>query len=245
MALSGQRATASLRGPIERVSAAEAVLRSIRHDIESGEYEIGAKLPSEADLASRYGVSRPVVREALHSCATLGMTETKTGRGTFVIATAANTGLQLGRYSARDLFEARPHIEVPAAALAAERRTEADLQVLREAHAAMSNLTADGDGRRAREWVALDAAFHTAIARASGNAIFESVIVEIRDAMAAQSEILTIAARRQEPSDAEHTRILRAIEDGDAEAARQAMSWHLRAVADAVETVVHGQSEVQ
>ena len=155
MALSGRRATASHRGPIERVSAAEAVLRSIRHDIESGEYEVGAKLPSETELASRYGVSRPVVREALHSCATLGMTETKTGRGTFVIATAANTGLRLGRYSARDLFEARPHIEVPAAALAAERRTEADLQVLRETHAAMSNLTADGDGRRAREWVCL------------------------------------------------------------------------------------------
>ena len=73
MALSG-RTTANHRGPIERVSAAEAVLRSIRHDIESGVYEIGAKLPSEAALASRYGVSRPVVREALHSCATLGMT---------------------------------------------------------------------------------------------------------------------------------------------------------------------------
>lgn len=53
--------------------------------------------------------------------------ETKTGSGTFVIASAPETGLHIGDYSSQDLHEARPHIEVPAAELAATRRTEANL----------------------------------------------------------------------------------------------------------------------
>ena len=63
-----------------------------------------------------------MVREALRSCTALGLTVTKTGRGTFVVANRAAEDLDLGLFSARGLTEARPHIEVPAAELAAERR---------------------------------------------------------------------------------------------------------------------------
>ena len=69
-----------------RLSASEAVLADLRAAIEKGELEVGARLPSEAAMAGRYGVSRSVVREALRSCETLGLTKTHTGRGTFVIA---------------------------------------------------------------------------------------------------------------------------------------------------------------
>ena len=81
--------------------------------------------PWEAELAARYGVSRSVVREALRSCAALGLTQTHTGKGTFVVSARSTGDLVLGRYSARDLTEARPHVEVPAAGLAAlGRRVE-------------------------------------------------------------------------------------------------------------------------
>lgn len=234
------RQAADYREPVVRVSAAEAVLRVIRKDIESGLYEVGGRLPSEARLAERYGVSRPVVREALLACATLGLTETKTGRGTFVIAAQPDTALRLGQYSTQELFEARPHIEVPAAALAAERRTDDDLRILRSTLAAMTALTRTPGGGDSKEWVALDAAFHTAIARAGRNKVFEKMLGEIRDAMAQQSEILFILSPRQHVSDQEHALIFDAIANRDTAAAREYMTKHLDAVAEAV-TIVTDQ----
>ncbi|NKX54901.1 FadR/GntR family transcriptional regulator [Arthrobacter mobilis] len=210
--------------PIARVSAAEAVFSSLRQAIEDGRLAVGTRLSSEAALAQQFGVSRSVVREALRSCASLGLTETRTGKGTFVIADRVGGDLTLGQYSARELTEARPHIEVPAAGLAARRRSEDDLQHLRDIVDSMSR----EDDPEA--WVALDAAFHAAIARFSGNRVFEKVVADIRDAMANQSETLNMVAGRQQDSDAEHREILAAIETGSAAQASEAMRRHLEAV---------------
>lgn len=218
--------------PLPRLSAAEAVFNALRADIESGKVPVGAKLGSEAALAQQYGVSRSVVREALRSCTALGLTVTKTGKGTFVVATQVANDLVLGSYSARDLTEARPHIEVPAAGLAAQRRSGEELETLRDIAAAMA---AEDDPQ---VWVSLDSSFHAAIARASGNKVFESVVADIRDAMAHQSETLNIVADRQLASDLEHQRILQAIETGDAAAARAAMGEHLSAVGDALDSIL-------
>jgi GntR family transcriptional repressor for pyruvate dehydrogenase complex len=218
--------------PLARVSAAEAVFNALRSDIENGALEVGAKLSSEAALAQRYGVSRSVVREALRSCNALGLTVTRTGRGTFVLANHVAKDLVLGGYSALDLTEARPHIEVPAAGLAAERRTPDELEALRDIVAAMA---AEDDPEA---WVALDSGFHVAIARASHNQVFEDVVSNIRDALAHQSETLNMVTDRQHASDREHQQILAAVEAGDAEEARAAMSRHLHAVGAALDSIL-------
>src|SRR5690625_7641232 len=80
---------------LSRTSAAVEVFNSIRQGIESGEIPIGSKLGSEASLAASFGVSRSVIREALRSSASLGLTKTETGRGTF----------EIGRASCRDRGE--------------------------------------------------------------------------------------------------------------------------------------------
>jgi GntR family transcriptional regulator, transcriptional repressor for pyruvate dehydrogenase complex len=209
---------------IVRVSAAEAVFSSLRKAIEDGRLPVGTRLSSEAVLAQQYGVSRSVVREALRSSASLGLTETRTGRGTFVVADCVGGDLALGQYSARELTEARPHIEVPAAGLAAQRRSEEELQLLLDIVAAM------GSEDDPEAWVALDATFHAAIARISGNRVFEKVVADIRDAMANQSETLNMGAGRQADSDVEHRKIVAAIEAGSAEEASEAMRRHLAAV---------------
>jgi len=219
--------------PLARLSAAEAVFNVLRADIESGKLEVGAKLSAEATLAQQYGVSRSVVREALRSCNALGLTMTKTGRGTFVVANRVAKDLVLGQYSALDLTEARPHIEVPAAGLAAERRTPEDLEILR---GIMASMTAETDPEA---WVALDSSFHAAIARASGNKVFESVVADIRDALAHQSETLNMVADRQYASDVEHRLILDAIEGGSAADASAAMAEHLRAVGEALDSILN------
>jgi DNA-binding FadR family transcriptional regulator len=209
------------------------VFNAIRQDIESGRLEVGGKLNSEAILSQQYGVSRSVIREALRSCTALGLTVTKTGKGTFVVANKVANDLTLGQYSARDLTEARPHIEVPAAGLAAERRSDEELETLRHIVAAMATETDP------ESWVALDSSFHAAIARASGNKVFASVVADIRGALAHQSETLNMVADRQHASDIEHQHILAAIEAGSAEESRAAMAHHLHAVGVALESILN------
>jgi GntR family transcriptional regulator, transcriptional repressor for pyruvate dehydrogenase complex len=229
----GDQQSGASTSPLARLSAAEAVFNAIRGDIQSGALAVGAKLSSEAALASQYGVSRSVIREALRSCTALGLTVTKTGRGTFVVADQVANDLVLGQFSARDLTEARPHIEVPAAGLAAERRTPEDLEILR---GMMASMAAETDPEA---WVALDSSFHAAIARASGNKVFESVVADIRDALAHQSETLNMVADRQHASDVEHRLILDAIEAGSAADASAAMGEHLRAVGEALDSILN------
>lgn len=154
---------------LSRTSAAEEVFNSIRQGIESGEIPIGSKLGSEASLAASFGVSRSVIREALRSSATLGLTKTETGRGTFVISATPANDLVLGNYSSTDIHEARPHIEVPAAGLAALRRTTDDLKKLQDI---MEQMEAEDDHVA---WVELDTESHATIASASKNSVFTKI----------------------------------------------------------------------
>ncbi len=218
--------------PIDRTSASEAVFVSLRSAIEAGDLPVGAKLSSEAALGARFGVSRSVIREALRSCAALGLTRTETGRGTFVIAEQATADLVLGSFSSTDLLEARPHIEGPVARLAAERRTSADLERLESLMEAMR--TEDDAGA----WVELDTTFHLAIAGAGGNGVFIKVIADIRDAMGRQSETVNLVSGRRRASEAEHQQIVAAIEARDPTAAESAMQHHLGAVHGAVDHLV-------
>lgn len=214
--------------PVERFSAAEAVFKDLLAQIQEGRLAVGEKLPSEAALAQGYGVSRSVIREALRSCAALGLTVSRTGKGTFVVSQRVAEDLALGAYSARDLHEARPHIEVPAAGLAARRRTEEDVRFLQDVVAAMA---AEDDPQA---WVELDTSFHAAVARISHNRVFEKVIADIREALFHQSETLNVVAARQKRSDEEHLRIVHAIRDGAADEAEAAMQDHLAAVRGAL-----------
>ena len=211
-----------------RVGAAEAVLTDLRTDIESGELPVGTKLPAEAALAARYGVSRSVVREALRSSTALGLTETHTGKGTFVIADRAKSDLTFGTYSASELREARPHIEVPAAGLAALRRTDEQLARLRDL---VDSMDAETDPAA---WVRLDATFHLTISEASGNKVFAAVFGEIRDALRQQSTAINTLPQRQQTSGIEHRAIVDAIAGGSYEAAANAMADHLRIVDDSL-----------
>lgn len=219
--------------PLTRLSAAEAVFKTLRAEIESGFLALGTKLESEAALSQRYSVSRSVIREALRSCTALGLTVTKTGKGTFVVANKVANDLTLGQYSARDLTEARPHIEIPAAGLAAERRTAEEVETL---HQIVAQMATEND---LEAWVSLDASFHATIAIASGNKVFAKVVTDIREAMAHQSETLNMVADRQHASDLEHQLIVAAIESGSAEESRAAMAQHLDAVGLALDSILN------
>jgi GntR family transcriptional repressor for pyruvate dehydrogenase complex len=149
-------------------------------------------------------------------------------RGRFVIGDRVRSEPVFGRYTVQALREARPHIEVPAAGLAALRRTDEQLERLR---ALVSGMDVVNDPS---EWVRLDGEFHLCIAQSSGNVVFASVVDDIREALSEQSKMLNTVPLRKEASGVEHRAIVAAIAEGSSERASAAMAQHLQIVEDAV-----------
>ncbi|MCX4878715.1 MULTISPECIES: FadR/GntR family transcriptional regulator [unclassified Streptomyces] len=205
----------------------EAVLGHLRAAIERGEYAVGDKLPSEAELCRTLEVSRPVLREALRALQTMGLTVSRTGKGTFVVANTVEDPT-FGDYAASDLLEVRRHVEIPVAGYAAVRRTSEDLDHLSHLLERMERET------DTTSWVALDTLFHLAVAQAAQNPVFRRVIEEIRDALARQSAFLNELGGRREQSNREHRAIVEALMDGSELDAADAMAHHL----DRVETTL-------
>jgi GntR family transcriptional regulator, transcriptional repressor for pyruvate dehydrogenase complex len=210
--------------PVAQRSAAGAVRSQLIALIEANELPVGERLPSEAELAASFAVSRSVIREALHSLNALGLTKSYAGRGTFVAATHAQSQLLIGRYEPWHLNEVRLALEVPSARNAAVRRVDEDLTELLSLANKFSETT-DADERSQ-----VDADFHTAIASASGNPLFARLVTDLRAVLRDQARQVAAAPGRQAQAAREHMEIYEAIAAGDADAAGQAMERHLGAV---------------
>jgi GntR family transcriptional regulator, transcriptional repressor for pyruvate dehydrogenase complex len=211
---------------IERASAPDAVREQILELIHSGQLEVGAKLPSEQELARSFGVSRPVVREGLGQLRSIGVIESRSGSGSFVkSARIAPQGLLLaGGYSSDELHEIRSEIEVPGAALAAARRTEEQLSLLTEI------VERHRHQPDAKDWVADDLAFHVTLAEASRNSLRVRFVTELREL---QSELSLTMARIKGGLGApveEHAAIVEAVRRRDEDGAAAAMLAHLEGI---------------
>jgi DNA-binding FadR family transcriptional regulator len=160
-----------------------------------------------------------------------------TGSGTYVLNASPASELNYGGYSARDLIEARPFIEVPAAGWAALRRSAEQLANLLKLCDKMDRQTDP------QKWELLDSEFHCAIAEASGNTVFSKIVADAREALIQQSELVNLMSGRREASNVEHRLIVEAIEAGSETDARAAMEAHLSKVKTAVTTII-GKDEV-
>ena len=216
----------------------EQLAEALAGGIREGQLQPGQRLPTEAALVERFGVSRTVVREALSRLKTLGLIETRQGSGAYVSrqpepeAAPAPSGAPLvlapdGSVEAvLQMVEVRRALEAEAAALAAARITPQTLAPIRQALDALdAAVAAGGDG------VAEDMAFHNAIARASGNPFLLATLAYL-------SQFLTGAMRVTRANEAtradmtqavrrEHRSLADAIEAGDVVAARFAGSQHM------------------
>ena len=136
----------------------------------SGEVEPGKRIPSERRLAESLGVGRSLVREALKSLHLLGLLEVRQGDGTYLKRTDSELlpqviewGLLLGERPALDLVEARAHLEVVVAGLAAERR---DAQALDDLRGLLETMRRSSDDPV--RFVEADVGFHLRVAEAAG-----------------------------------------------------------------------------
>lgn len=221
--------------PISRRSAAEEVRAQLLSMIESGVLEVNGKLPSEATLSQRLGVSRPIVREALRGLQALGVTTSRAGLGTFVASRVPKLTLSFGQYSSADLNEVRRFLEIPAASLAASRRTPESIEEMRHI------LDEHDRGTSASEAVRLDGQFHCAIARATGNMLFLRMIEDLREILQEQSMAVSALRGRGAEAGAEHRAILDAIARGDSDAAAAAVARHLDAVEVAIKQLARNK----
>ncbi len=96
-------------------------------EIQSGKYPVGARLPAERDLALKYAVSRPVVREAIIALEVQGLVDVRVGSGVYVLSTSEQKQVPAGNVSAIELTEARLLVESEVAALAAAQITDEEL----------------------------------------------------------------------------------------------------------------------
>ena len=211
-----------------RVDDVEAAITSL---IERGEFAVDQRLPAENDLAQRFGVSRPVIREAIGRLAARGTIRTERGKGSFVQPPELFQRLTLNPITSIDdllaFQELRVAIEQEAGSLAATRRSEQDLAKMIDLNARMSAVNAGknygGD---------LDAKFHVAIAEATHN----SVLLDAQKALSNHTKqwISTVSHIVNHPETArseyrlrEHEAIIDAIRRMDADAAALVIRRHI------------------
>jgi DNA-binding FadR family transcriptional regulator len=206
---------------VERRSASQAVSDQLTALIETGDLQVGDRLPSEKELAQSLGVSRPVVREALERLRALGLVVSRTGRGSFVAAQRARGPLLLGQYSGADLHEVRSFLEIPGAGVAAKSRADEDVANLLATIDALERCESHG------EWVRLDALFHVRLAEATRNEVHALIVGYLRDLLVEQSQAVSSVPGRIPHANQEHRAIYKAVLAGDRRAAETAMARHL------------------
>jgi DNA-binding FadR family transcriptional regulator len=206
------------------------VARSIGVDIIAGRYAEGMRLPGDAELTAMFGVSRPVLRESVKTLVAKGLLTTKARVGTIVRERGAwnmfdadvlawHLDAGIDRRFLGDLAEIRLAVEPRAAALAAERRTEAEVAELKLTMERMRRESSDSIG-----FADADLALHVAVANASGNLFMRSIGHVIEAALRA-SFLLSAPVLPQDRDNVLlwHQRIVDGIAARDAEAAAAAM----------------------
>ncbi|WP_316976254.1 FadR/GntR family transcriptional regulator [Shumkonia mesophila] len=215
-----------------RKALPEEIAQVLEREIADGTMQRGERLPTEAELSVQFGVSRNVLREAIARLKRDGLIQTRQGLGAFVTENPPSLAYRIGteNLSAQDdlryVFELRAEVETGAAALAAERRSEAQLARIRETVNEMAEAVSHGaDG------VAADAAFHRAIAESSNNPYYRDFMIFLAVSV---TQSIAVARRHSARFDEwtpkvqrEHEHIYEAIAGRDAEAARKAVRTHL------------------
>jgi len=211
----------------------EQIVQQIEESILKGALKPGDQLPAERDLAQRFGVSRTAVREAVKALREKGLVEAYSGRGTFitdgtsqVIRQSLGMMAKMGQpEGSTHLAEVRAILEPEIAALAATRISEQHLALMREAVAVMDKKRDDPEA-----FIEADLDFHLSLAEAAANPLILSLIDSIVGLLREQRIRIFQVEGGPDRGQFHHKRILEAIEQRNAEKAREAMRAHLQQV---------------
>ncbi|HWL80994.1 MAG TPA: FadR/GntR family transcriptional regulator [Roseomonas sp.] len=236
-------------GLLDRAPSLAATLaQRLREEILSGRFAVGDKLPTEQSMAASYGVSRPIVREAIGRLKHDGLVTTRQGAGAFVAEQRELVSFRLdvtdfgNADEIRNIVELLMAVEAAATGHAATRRSAAELEAIGGRLRAMQAVIDRGE-----PGVDEDVAFHRAIIEASGNPFFRDLsefldrrvraFIRAARANTARRHGLTQVVQR------EHEAIFEAIAAGDPVAARKAAENHLVQAAKRLAIYLSGNGE--
>lgn len=203
----------------------EAIHHELERLILDGKLLSGERLPTEHALAEQFAVSRSVVREAVARLCAEGMVETRQGAGTFVAKRPRVLSFDRMHTELLDVMELRRIVEVAAAGLAAERRTEEDLAAIRASLHAMDKAFMSGESV-----AAADDAFHETIAAAARNQYLQRVVNFVSAQFSESRRMVWAPADHpglRERLQGGHHKLFEAILAQDVESARQYAAAHL------------------
>lgn len=217
----------------------EQVADQIRQSIDLGAFQPGSRLPSERDLANRFKVSRPAVREAIGALQNEGIVITRHGSGTYVVdraydqAEPISSSVTEADYSPISTLEVRMLLE-PAIARLAARRAKRD-ELAEQYLAQMAEVKDINDFKQQALWSECDRKFHHRLALMTGDVLIAKIADEVDRTMAQPlwnrlRDDGIYDAERIQLYVAEHRLIYEAIVSGDEEAAAFYVEGHLKRV---------------
>ncbi len=212
------------------------VVAQIEEAILSGKIAAGESLPAERELKALFGVSRPTLREALRVLEEKGLIEIRLGTGGGPVVSRPDPGrvtetlarlIRLQKVSLAHLAEFREGIEAQVAARAARRRRPADIERLRGLLAQARTALEAGPARR-EEFLEADRRIHLAIADATGNPIYQSVLASVHENIHRYYDrFLSMAEPELRENYEDLEALVAAVAGGDAEKARRIAAGHV------------------
>lgn len=199
-----------------RTGLVDQVIEQLRGSVASGEWPVGAKIPTEPELVETLGVGRNTVREAVRALAHSGILDVRQGDGTYVRATTEVSGA-LGRLCGselREVLQVRRCLEVEGARLAAAARTEDDLAELRTLLERRDSFQRQN---KYEEFVRADTELHFAVVRSSHNAVLTELYRGLTEVIMAS--VATTSEEPQHFEEIRHRGLVEAIAAGDVERA--------------------------
>ncbi|WP_426350617.1 FadR/GntR family transcriptional regulator [Alloiococcus sp. CFN-8] len=214
--------------PVKSQNLSEVVVNEIISLMEKGELKPGDKLPAENVFAEQLGVSRGILREALTILQFQGFISRKPKDGTYIreleeyekASTSVIESLKNATYM--DLIELREALELRTVELAVERGKDSDIQAIVD----YINSVNPED----KNYSIIDYNFHLKIAELTKNLLLSNFIESYYDLIRELGEKSNKNIERRQEIIKEHKALITAIADRDKDAAREALSFHLRKV---------------
>lgn len=219
--------------PIVRRKLSDEVFARLKRMIESGDLQPGDEMPSERTLMERFQVGRPAIREAMQALANMGLVEISHGERAKVLKLTARSLIRQVDVAAKimlagssdsleHLKNARIFFERGMVREAAAKATAADIEALEATLARQKECLGDPGS-----FIDADMAFHTRIARISGNPIYTAVSEAMLGWLKEYHTEMLIWTGKENFTLTEHEEIIDCIRSGDPDAAEQAMIKHL------------------
>jgi GntR family transcriptional regulator, transcriptional repressor for pyruvate dehydrogenase complex len=222
--------------PVLKQSLSDKLAQRIRGMIQKGDYGQGDRLPPIMEMAKRFSVGHPTIREALKKLETMGIVEIRHGSGVYVSRSDEVLVLASPDYAGTvtkklllDLIDTRMPLEMKSVAEAVKNATLDDLvemrQLLKKAGDNFDNDVVLNE---------TNMGFHRQIAIASGNTVLLQLLDVLRDLFTEEQRLILGIFGSRERDHREHLAILEALESRDEALGVERMRKHLQGVADSI-----------